>query len=415
MTTFRRRAAFCHVKPGAFPTFIAAVFAASLACAGQAKPPEPPKPAPAPDVLTLSDGDTLHGKQVSEVAGKVTFHTDSLGDVVLAWDKIKELRTAQKFDVLDKNVKLRGKSTDSQIPSGTLEVANKTLSVHSESGAPHPPIPVGDAQYVVDHATLQKQIDHGPGFFSGWNGAATAGATLVTATQNQYTLTGAIGLVRAVPTVSWLNTRSRTSADFSGSYGRITQPAYTIPATSTTPATFVPESVVKSAISHFDAERDQYFSARVYALAQTAFDHNFSQDLSLQQIYGGGIGWTSMKSPNRQLDMKGSIQYEKQQFIQGSGSANQNLIGSTFAANFAARLKLFTYVQGVSFIPAYNETHAYSVNETDTFAFPAYRNFSFSMGTIDSYLNDPPASEPPTRRNSFQFTMGLTYAIKSKY
>jgi hypothetical protein len=24
-------------------------------------------------------------------------------------------------------------------------------------------------------------------------------------------------------------------------------------------------------------------------------------------------------------------------------------------------------------------------------------------------------SEPPTKHNSFQFTMGLTYAIKSKY
>jgi hypothetical protein len=34
---------------------------------------------------------------------------------------------------------------------------------------------------------------------------------------------------------------------------------------------------------------------------------------------------------------------------------------------------------------------------------------------MDSYLNDPPAAVPPTKRNSFQFTTGLTYAIKSKY
>jgi hypothetical protein len=37
------------------------------------------------------------------------------------------------------------------------------------------------------------------------------------------------------------------------------------------------------------------------------------------------------------------------------------------------------------------------------------------VGTNDSYLNDPPVTAPPTKRNSFQFTMGLTYAIKSKY
>ena len=48
----------------------------------------------APDVLVLSDGDTLHGKLVKEVGGKVTFHTDSLGDVDVPWDKIKELHAS---------------------------------------------------------------------------------------------------------------------------------------------------------------------------------------------------------------------------------------------------------------------------------------------------------------------------------
>jgi len=78
-------------------------------------------------------------------------------------------------------------------------------------------------------------------------------------------------------------------------------------------------------------------------------------------------------------------------------------------------MKLLTLTQSLSFIPAYNNSSAYSANETDTFAFPAYKNLSFSLGTMDSYLNDPPVSLPPTKKNSFQFTMGLTYAIKSKY
>jgi heme-binding NEAT domain protein len=92
-----------------------------------------------------------------------------------------------------------------------------------------------------------------------------------------------------------------------------------------------------------------------------------------------------------------------------------NLIGSTFSADYMLHLKLFTFAQGVSFIPAYNTPRDYSANETDSLAFPAYKNFSFSLSSIDTYLNDSPASLPPTKRNSFQFTMGLTYAIKSKY
>jgi hypothetical protein len=231
----------------------------------------------------------------------------------------------------------------------------------------------------------------------------------VAATQNQYTVSGAIGLVRTVPTVTWLNSRNRTSADFSGSFGKITQPGYY------SEGVYVPEVSTKSSISHFDAERDQYFSPRVFALAQTAFDHNYGQDLNLQQIYGTGIGWTAIKNPKQEVDLKGSVQYEKQRFITGAAGTNQNLIGSTFSANYLLRLKRVTYTQGVAYIPAYNQSQAYSTNETNTFAFPAYKNLSFSVGTIDSYLNDPPLSVPPTKRNSFQFTMGLTYAIKSKY
>jgi len=366
-------------------------------------------PAPEPDILVLSNGDTLHGTLVSAVAGKVTFHSDALGDVSLSWDKIKELHTNRKFAVLDKNAKARGKRGAEEIPFGTVDVADKSLTVHPAAAAQVPPMPVANAQYVVDGPTLNKQLSQEPSFFAGWNGAATAGATLVTATQNQYTVSGAINLVRMVPTVNWLQARNRTSADFTGSYGKITQPAYT------SGGTEFPAQVTKSAIAHADAERDQYFYPRFFTLGQVAFDHNFGQDLQLQQIYGGGIGWTAIKRPKFQADLKGTMQYEKQQFISGTDSGNQNLVGSTFAANSILHLKLFTYTQGLAFIPAYNQPHDYSANETNILAFPAYKNFSFSLGTNDSYLNDPPISEPPTQRNSFQFTMGLTYAIKSKY
>ena len=366
------------------------------------------------DVLVLSNGDTLHGKFVNEIGGKVTFHSDPLGDVTLEWSKIKELHTAGSFAVIDKNVKIRGKKSSKSIPTGTIEVTNQSLTLHTEGAAAPAPVPVADTAFIMDKATLDKQLYHSPGFLSGWNGAATAGAAIVTATQNQYTFSGGVGMVRVVPTASWLSPRDRTSFDFTGSYGKITQPSYTIPATGTTPPIFVPAVVTKSALYHADAERDEYFSPRFFALGQAAFDHNFAQDLDLQQIYGGGIGWTALKTPKQEADLKATIQYEKQQFITGA-TTNGNLIGSTIALSYVLHRKLVTYTQGLAFIPAFNDPHAYSANETNALAFPAYKNLSFSLGTLDSYLNDTPSSEPPTKHNSFQFTMGITYAIKSKY
>lgn len=386
---------------------LAIPFGALICRAEEGKKPSAPEP-PA-DVLVLSNGDTLHGKFVKEVGGKVTFHTDAFGDVDVAWEKIKELHTNAKFAVLDKTVKLRGKKSAGQIPIGTVDVSAQAVLVHPQSATTVAPIPLKNTQFIVDADTLNTQLNHEPNFFTGWNGSATAGATLIAATQNQYTVSGALSLVRAVPAVSWLNTRHRTSADFSGSYGKITQPGYF------SANVFVPETVTKSAIYHVDGERDQYFSSHLFALAQLAYDHNFAQDLQLQQIYGGGIGWTIFNTPRHEADVKATIQYEKQEFISGTSGTNQDLVGSTFAANYALHLKRVTYTQSASYIPAWNQPRAYSANETDTFAFPAYKNLSFSVGTIDTYLNDPPASVPPTKRNSFQFTMGLTYAIKSKY
>lgn len=376
-----------------------------LALAAQSKPAQDA----AQDVLVLSNGDTIHGKFVNEIGGKVTFHSDALGDLSVGWDKIKELHSSGKFAVLDKSVKLRSKKQNQQIPIGAVDVADKAVIVRTEGGTSAPPIAVGDAQYIVDQPTLDKDMNHEPKFLAGWNGAATAGASLVTASQNQYTVSGALALVRSVPTVNWLNPRNRTSAGFSGSYGKITQPAYT------DGDVIVPATVTKSAIYHIDGERDQYFSPRFFVLAQTAFDHNFAQDLELQQLYGGGIGWTALKTPKQEADLKGTIQYEKQAFINGTAATNQNLIGSTIAATYLLHTKIFTLTQALSYIPAFNTPRAYSANETDTFAFPAYKNLSFSMGTIDTYLNDTPLSLPPTKRNSFQFTMGFTYALKSKY
>ncbi len=117
----------------------------------------------------------------------------------------------------------------------------------------------------------------------------------------------------------------------------------------------------------------------MFALGQTSFDHNFSQDLDLQQIYGGGLGWTFLKKPTQEADLKATMQYEKQQFISGS-SNNQNLIGSTFSANYLLKMKLVTYTQTAAFIPAYNNERAYSATETNTFVFPTYKNFALQRG-----------------------------------
>jgi Protein of unknown function, DUF481 len=369
--------------------------------------PAPPPPPPA-DVLVLANGDTLHGKLLNSVGGNVTFHSDMVGDVTVAWDKVKELHSGQQFSIIPKGVELSGKKKAPALPSGTLDAEDNSIKVTGANTAA--PIPVANVAFIVDKPSADKLLYHEPNFFQAWNGSATLGATIINSSTRQFTYTAGVGLVRTVPNVSWLNTRNRTSFNFAASYGEITQPAYTD--NTATPPTTVPVNTIKSGIIHFDGERDEYVSPRLFVLGQFALDHNYSLDLHLQQIYGGGLGVTVIKTPKQELDAKATVQYEKQDFTNAAGD---NLIGSTFAGAYQLHTKFFSYTQGVNYIPAWNDTTAWSFNEVNQISFPTYKNLSFSIGTLDTYLNNPPATLPPTVNNSFQFTFGLTYAIKSKY
>src|ERR1017187_10908771 len=88
MNTLRRVMASLHLQAGS-ALLLAIALTGHLTSYAQSAPA-------APDVLVLSDGDTLHGKFVNEIGGKVTFPTDSLGDVSLTWDKIKELHSTDR-------------------------------------------------------------------------------------------------------------------------------------------------------------------------------------------------------------------------------------------------------------------------------------------------------------------------------
>jgi hypothetical protein len=279
----------------------------------------------------------------------------------------------------------------SDVPTGTVSMENQSVQITPSSGAPEE-IPVGQIQNLIDLPTFERSLQR-PGIFEAWKGSASFGASLVLATQNNRTYTSAVSLVRAVPTESWMDPVSRTTLDFSSSYGELVQPG---------------QPTVKTSIYHADAERDQYFTKRVYAFAQGAFDHNYSQGLDLEQTVGGGFGWTVVKTPKESLDLKSALTYEKEQFFQSSG--NQNLLAAvvseTFDRTFSHGVALH---QLLSVAPAISNPNAYSATGSVNLAINVYKQLAISLGSLDTFLNNP---SPGYKKNSFQFTTSLTYTIK---
>ena len=356
-----------------------------------------PAPKPPPDVIVFTNGDQLTGTLERGVGNSVVFKSDMAGELTIPLDKIKELHSSGKFAVLPKGVPVSRKAV---IP-GTIVYADSKLTVTTPAAAPKV-LPPDQIAFIIDQPTYTRELDRHPNPFYGWNGAINGGATIVRATDYGETFTAGVALVRAIPAVPFLPARNRTSFDLQETYGKLTSPV--IP--QTTLAT--PAAVTLTSIFHTDAERDEYFSPRFFALAQTAFDHNYSQGLNLQQVYGGGIGWTPIKNGKQELDLKATVQYEKQTFQ--TASSNLNLIGSTISEVYHRNLpRKLVFTESINALPAFNNSKAYSANGLVSLVMPVFKRLSLAVSSTDNFLNDPSVGY---QKNSFQFIAGISYTLK---
>lgn len=357
----------------------------------QASPPPPE------DVVLFTNGDQLSGTLLRQVGDSVVFRSDMAGEITIPLAKIKDLHTAGKFAVLRRGVPV---AESRRVQPERIQIANSHLLLLDHADPP-PAIPLASVAYVVDAQTFTKDLAHTPGFFSGWIGTATLGATVVQATQHGGTLTADVALTRQIPPLTYFRPRNRTLVNLQETYGTSTTPV--IPQTN--PPS--PDAVVKTSIFHADAERDQYLSKRTYLLAATAFDHNFAQGLDLQQLYGGGFGFTPFSNPKQQLDLKADLHYLKQGFF--DAATNQNLVGSTFAETYRRTLPAkIQLTENFNVIPAWNDPNAYSANGSVALTLPVFKRFSFTNAATDAFLNNP---SPGYRKNSFTYTAGITYTL----
>jgi hypothetical protein len=353
-------------------------------------------PTPAPDVVVFTNGDQLTGTILRGVGDSIVLKSDMAGEVTIPLAKVKEIHSTANFAILPKGAPVSRKP----LPTGTIAVGDKSVTVTPTTAAAQT-IADKDLAYIIDASSYNKEVAGHHRFRDGWNGAITGGATVVSSTQNGSNLTAGITAVRTIPTVPWLPRRDRTIFNLLETYGKLSQPV--IPQTN--PPS--PDTTVKTSIFHSDIEQDKYLTPRFFLLAIASFDHNYSQGLNLQQLYGGGVGWTAIQTPKQQFDLTANIHYERQAFQ--TPINNQNLIGASVGEAYLYNLPhgiLFT--ESGTFLPAFNNFDAYSATFAAGLTIPAYHRFSLTLGTSDSYLNTPAVG---FKSNSFQFVTGVVYSL----
>jgi Protein of unknown function, DUF481 len=360
------------------------------------------------DTITLINGDQLTGKLGKVVYGTVSFHSDVLGDLSIPLTKIKVMHTAEAFAAGAKNQYLTKKNVAMKIPVGEIAIEEDTLKIMLPKGEVKS-FPAKDIGFMLDEQSFQRELHNESDFFYGWYGSATLGASVVKATNSAQTYTGAVALIRAIPTIAGLPAGSKTTLNLSGTYGLAKDPLIV-----SGDDVFQTASVTKTNILHGDLEYDKFFTPMVFGLVNGSADHNFGNGLELQQSYGAGIGWGILRSPQNDLAVKAILQYEQQQFYNGItsglGTPTENLVSAsineTWSRTFPHNVKFNEYV---TLNPTFNVVRAYSAVAGTSLLFPVYKNLNFSVSGTDNYLGDPPEG---FQRNTFQFTSGITYTLK---
>jgi hypothetical protein len=361
-----------------------------------------------PDTITFNDGEQLAGKLISVLGGTVTFHSEILGNVTVPLEKVKTLNPVHPFAAVEKNQRVTRKTAVEQIPVGSIALKNNSLKV-SPPHAAEKSFPANQIASILDAATFHREIQNESDFLYGWGGSITLGASLVDATNSAQTYTGSVALIRSIPTTAWLPPASKTTLNLSGTYGLAKNPEII-----TDGSVYQAASISKTNILHGDAEWDKYLSKAIFALINASADHNFGNGLQLQQAYGAGLGWSIIKEPKETFDIKATLLYQQQQFYNGIesglGTPSVNLIGAdlneSWSRTFAHSVKFNEYI---TLTPTFNVVRAYSAVGNANFVFPVYKKLNFTLSSTDNYLGDPPEG---FRRNSFQFTAGITYVVK---
>jgi hypothetical protein len=347
--------------------------------------------------LILKNDDRLTGQLLNSTGKEIKFKSDLAGEVTIAWENVKELKSKREFAVVPKDVKNARDSA--MVPQGLIGIDEKGIAVSTITGTvaatsaapteakPQPGAPtkaVAPAKevsssrvaFIVDDASYLKEIHKRIGWRSGWDGHVTTGTAMIFSTQNSYLFQVDTALKRTVPTVSWLDPKLRTIVDFTLSAGKTTQPD-------------TPETITN--IYHVGAERDEYFSPRGYYLQSLSFDHNYSQGLVLQQSYGAGVGATLFKKEDSEWDVTSDLHYESQQFNATAdvSELSLHLIGSTVTEAYTQKWGKISFDEKLLADIAFHNASAFSASGTSSVRMPVYKNLAFSVSTIDNFLNNP--------------------------
>ena len=223
----------------------------------------------------------------------------------------------------------------------------------------------------------------------GWTGAITAGATIVRSTDSVTSFTAGIALARLIAHRGLSAPRNphnlQPHRDLRQGHLARHPPDH--------PALAL---ACRHQDQHLPRRRRTrlVLHPRLYALANTAFDHNYLSGPGPPAALRRRRRLDARPNRHQQLDLKADIHYERQSFF---GQPEVNLIGSIFGEAYHRDLPhKIVFTQAADYIPSWNNSQAYSAMFTAGIVLPTWKRLGAS--TSPSPTTTSTTRRPVTRQ-----------------
>ncbi len=332
------------------------------------------------DTLTLKNGDHLTGTVVDSDGKQLTLKTDYAGDVKIQMSAISAITAAKPLYVV---------TPEKKTVSGNVSFEASSLVVHTESSG-DVTVPM-TATTIIRSADAEQAYEKGlhPGLLQDWKGGVTAGFAL--ARGNSDTTNFSTGVTADRKTLSDEIKLYSTSI-------------YTTNGANTTGA---PVGVTANSVLG-GARYDRNITKTIFAFVSGDFDHDALQDLTLRQIYSGGIGWHVVNTPSTTFDTFAGINYTRENYSDGATMASvaRNLPGLTVGENFTRKIGAKNVLtENFIFYPELSDISNYNFSLDASLVTKINSWFGWQTSVSDRYVTNPPFAG--TKSNDIILSTGL--------
>lgn len=323
------------------------------------------------DVVTVANGDELHGDVVKIEKGKLQLKTDYAGTIQIDWDQVVDVATDARYTV---------EVQTGRRYRGSVRKVGETLAIQNED------VEVALKTASMISAVRMDEDAEPPGFWK--------------------TLQGSIGVGYSFTRGNADQTQSSLAAE--GSYR---QENYELQGDLN--SIFSSQEDAETNSRHALTGRyDRFLSEHAFAFALTSFERNDRQRLDLRSRFGGGFGWKAKRTPKVEFDLLGGATATNEQFRSPEGemlprdTTGEGLFGFEWKSTQLWGVRLTTRLTAH---PNLIQSGRYRIEYDSSARIPLVSGLTWSVSLFDRFDSDPPRED--VLRNDYGLVSNFGFAF----